>query len=173
MIGEHAFANCSSIVSLDIPDSVTEIGYGAFFCCKKLESISVGIKNKNYTSSNGVLYNKAKSEIIAFPACNRLSNFVLPKSVKKISYGAFAYCLRLKTVVVPDSVKEICYFSFYCCFNLKEFHSKIKNVNAILIDDISLLDCNFDKCILYVSESICTDYKHHPVFSQFKNTSFE
>lgn len=38
-IGERAFANCSLITSFSIPSQVTEIGYGAFNGCNRLDTI--------------------------------------------------------------------------------------------------------------------------------------
>ena len=59
-IGYSAFHGCTSLKSVTIPSSVTEIGEGAFYGCTGLKSITVDKNNKNYTSVEGVLFNKNK-----------------------------------------------------------------------------------------------------------------
>ena len=41
-IGEYAFRNCSSLTSVEVPDSVTSIGYEAFWYCSGLTSVVIG-----------------------------------------------------------------------------------------------------------------------------------
>ncbi|MBR7163260.1 MAG: leucine-rich repeat protein, partial [Clostridia bacterium] len=38
-IGSHAFYDCTSLISIDIPDSVTAIGRSAFSGCLNLKEI--------------------------------------------------------------------------------------------------------------------------------------
>ena len=40
-IGDYAFADCSSLTSLTIPNSITSIGYSAFSSCSSLTSITI------------------------------------------------------------------------------------------------------------------------------------
>jgi hypothetical protein len=41
-VGDHAFANRSSLTSMTIPDSVTSIGDAAFYYCFSLTSVTIG-----------------------------------------------------------------------------------------------------------------------------------
>ncbi|SDA20147.1 Leucine rich repeat-containing protein [Ruminococcus sp. YE71] len=60
-IGDGAFSGCCfNLTSITIPDSVESIGSGAFINCSALKKFTVGENNKNYSSYNGVLYNKDK-----------------------------------------------------------------------------------------------------------------
>ena len=68
-IGKFAFEDCESITSITIPDSVTFIDGWAFWFCKSLTNIIVDENNKNYSNdSNGVLFNKDKTELVRYPA---------------------------------------------------------------------------------------------------------
>jgi len=55
-IGPYAFAYCSKLKSVEIPDSVTSIGDGAFMSCSLLEKINVSASNLSYKDIEGVLY---------------------------------------------------------------------------------------------------------------------
>lgn len=93
VIGENSFA-FSEISDVEMPDSVTEIGQGAFQCCFELTAVRIG---------NGVR-NIGK---FSFDGCNGLSTVIISPSVKKIDAYAFFNCSNLISVVIPDSVTEI------------------------------------------------------------------
>jgi hypothetical protein len=63
-LGIYAFNDCSHLTSVTIPNSVTSIGEYAFLFSANLVSIEVGTSNPNYSSLNGVLYNKAQTELL-------------------------------------------------------------------------------------------------------------
>ena len=70
-IGDYTFWNCTSLTSITIPNSVTWIGGSAFYGCSSLIAIDIAADNEYYTSVNGVLFNKDKTELICYPAVKR------------------------------------------------------------------------------------------------------
>ena len=117
-IGDEAFRDCTSLTSITIPDSVTSIGYGAFSGCTSLTAIDVEIGNNNYTSVNGVLFNKGKTELICYPAGKTDKSYNIPDSVTSIGDGAFIDCTSLTSVTIPDSVTSIGWYAFSGCTSL-------------------------------------------------------
>ena len=117
-IGYDAFSNCTSLVSVIIPDSVTSIGYDAFEGCISLKSIEISDNNKNYSSVDGVLFNKDKSVLVIYPAGKTDSVYSIPNSVTSIGYGTFEDCTSLISVTIPDSVTSIDNKAFYNCTSL-------------------------------------------------------
>ena len=89
-IGDYAFFGCSSLTSITIPSSVTSISDSAFSNCGKLENIYVEEGNPKYTSIDGVLYNKDKTELIYYPNGKKDASFAIPSSITTIGNNAFS-----------------------------------------------------------------------------------
>jgi len=117
-IGEEAFLLCTNLTAITIPDSVTSIGDWAFDECTSLTSIEAGQGNINYTDINGVLFNKLKTTLVAYPAGKTGTNYTIPKGVIRIDQLAFGYCRGLTSITIPDSVTSIGEEAFWGCTDL-------------------------------------------------------
>lgn len=117
-IGSHAFYGCTNLTKITIPNSVTNIGSQAFYMCTKLTDIDVAAENPNYSSENGVLFNKDKTTLILYPIGKTETEYIIPNSVTNISSYAFAYCKNFSSVNIPDSVTTIDSYAFAYCSNL-------------------------------------------------------
>jgi hypothetical protein len=117
-IGKSAFAKCTNLTSITIPDSVTSIGWSPFAACNKLIDIKVGMGNVNYTDVNGVLFNEGQTLLIAYPAGKAETNYTIPDSVTSIGERTFMYCDSLTSVTIPDSVTSIGKKAFMYCDSL-------------------------------------------------------
>ena len=117
-IGKNAFYNCNGLTSVTIPSSVTTIGENAFLYCNGLTEINVNDNNKEYSSIDGVLYNKDVSELICYPCGMPLNSFSIPNSVTTIEGNAFAGCTGLTSVTMGNSVTTIGENAFHYCDNL-------------------------------------------------------
>jgi hypothetical protein len=105
VINNATFFGCSNLTSIAIPASVTLIGNRfTFRGCGNLTIINVDSSNPNYSSENGILYNKTKTEIIAFPSAS--GDIVIPSGVKVIGELAFQYT-NIVNIILPISVTTI------------------------------------------------------------------
>ena len=87
-IGDEAFANCTSLQGLTIPDTVTEIGSAAFYGCTALESLTVPDSVTKIES--GTFFN-----------CSALTDLTLGGKTTDIGDMAFGYCTSLDDYEVP------------------------------------------------------------------------
>lgn len=114
----NAFTGCEALTSIAIPDSVISVGLASFWKCESLTSISVAKDNPKYASENGVLFNKDKTELVAYPAGKSDAEYRIPESVTSIGYGAFNRCVSLTSITMGDRVTDIDAYAFYRCESL-------------------------------------------------------
>lgn len=93
-IGSYAFSKCSTLKSIDIPESVTSIGAYAFMNCSSLESIVI---------PDGV----TSIEKNTFQSCSALKSIVIPESVTTLGSDALSYCYCLTSIVIPKNMMSI------------------------------------------------------------------
>ena len=118
-IGANAFEGCSSLKEITIGSGLSDLGKYAFIGCGSLEKFIVSEKNRHFTSdAQGVLYNKAKSNLICCP-CQLAGSFTVPDSVITIGEQAFLNCRCLTDLTIPDSVTSIGFRGIYNCTQLK------------------------------------------------------
>ena len=136
----HAFGECESLKSLDISKNVKTLG-GYFYLSTYLQSINVDEENQFFSSENGVLFNKDKTRMIAYPigrtdkdysipdtteilsdyafsGCTSIISVTIPNSAKTLEYSVFENCSSLVSLEIPDSVTRIAPYVFRGCSNL-------------------------------------------------------
>ena len=135
-IGYAAFSECDGLVSVKIPDNVTKIGDSAFINCANLTKIDVTAGNKYYSSANGVLFNKDKSELICYPAGIKNVGYSIPDGVTVIRDRAFNKCISLNSITIPKSVQDIETYSFFGCTSLEAINVAGSNKNYADVNGI-------------------------------------
>jgi len=104
-IKNYTFKGCTGLTSVTIPESVTEIGWGAFKGCIGLTSMTIP---------------KSVTEIgrRTFESCTGLTSATIPESVTKIGDYAFKGCTSLTNVTIPEGVTHIDEEAFSDCPHL-------------------------------------------------------
>ena len=123
-IGERAFSYNSKNDSFTIPSTVTYIHPTAFSANSSLDYITVADGNENYSSLEGVLFNKTQTELITYPKFKGVTvisgevyssgPYTVPSTVEKIGDYAFSESYIVE-VNVPSNVKTIGAYAFYNC----------------------------------------------------------
>ena len=102
-IAESAFAKCTGLQNIFIPESVTIIGQNAFSL--GIAEIAVSEENPVFSSCDGVLFDKEQKILIEYPDCHPQTNYTIPDSVTEIAPCAFSDSRYLTALVIPDSVE--------------------------------------------------------------------
>ncbi len=104
-IENAAFYRCYSLKEIEIPASVTDIGEGAFFRTISLTRVNVDKKNPNYSDIDGVLFDKKQTILHTYPEGREQTRYEIPSTVTEISESAFGYrCRHLRELVIPSGV---------------------------------------------------------------------
>ena len=106
-IKDEAFRNCTNLTNIQLPYNLTEIGDDAFYDCTSL--INVQLPDT-----------LVKIGEHAFCGCTNLKNINIPNNIEKIEYGTFYDCLGLTNIIIPNSITHISSGAFNGCINLKE-----------------------------------------------------
>ena len=121
-IGQQAFKSCKKLISVEIPESVTKIGNGAFDY-SGLSSVNIPnsvtiIENDAFSSTQLTsirIPGNATQWERAFAGCSKLTTVIIESGIKKIEKGAFANCTGLTSVSIPNSVTVISESAFSSC----------------------------------------------------------
>ena len=137
-IHHDLFLDYPELINVTIPDSITNIDEYTFSNCIKLININVNKDNKNYTSENGILFNKDKTVLITCPP-GKKGAYVIPDNIIEISSLAFYNCTKLTNITIPESVTSIGNLAFSNCKNL----TNIKIPNSVTtIGDWAFCNCS-------------------------------
>jgi hypothetical protein len=106
-IGTNAFADCTTIIGIELPDSLVRVEFGAFSRCTGLLSIDLP-DSIQYLGNN------------VFSGCNNLKSVKLPAEIGSIGDSAFIDCESLESITIPDKVRVLGWYAFMDCTNLSE-----------------------------------------------------
>lgn len=151
-IGYRVFAD-SAVTSVTLPDNTTNVS-GLTFSGSALASVKVSENNPAFTSEDGVLFSKDKTELIFYPPKSERTEYIIPDGVKIVQSSAFYHCPNLTSVTIPDTITNVLDSAFSAnrypmyinytipykkmdnyiagrafgdCFNLKEIHVSENN----------------------------------------------
>jgi len=110
-IGADAFIGCRELTGIFFPQSLLYIeSYD--FNNEQLTDITVSELNTEYSSIDGVLFNKKMTELMEYPRNRDKTYYTIPDGIKHIKKNAFYGCKRLVNLVLPESLEIIGDFEF-------------------------------------------------------------
>lgn len=143
---EALYINDTLVASVNIPDSVTSIGY-AFYSCGSLTSITIP---DSVTSIDDW----------AFYGCSSLESVTIPNSVSYIGDWTFSHCRSLTSVTIPDSVTYIGEYAFYDCSTLTSvaIPDTVTSIGGSAFENCpSLTSVTIPDSVTYIGENVFND----------------
>ena len=152
VIGDRAFQNCVSLISVSLPDRVTSIGVRSFYNCEQLTTVSLGSGIKTLPD-------------YAFYNCFTLKTMTTSENLETIGNYVFRGCVSLEAFDLGN-VKSVGRYAFYCCYMLEE----IVLPNTL----VSIGDYAFRGCVavnsVVIPDSVVSIGKH--AFYQINEATF-
>ncbi|MBQ8687081.1 MAG: leucine-rich repeat protein [Ruminococcus sp.] len=108
-MGAYTFAECTSLKKVALPDSITEIPIGAFAYCTSLEQVTFGDRVVSIGDE-------------AFRSCTALTEIMLPDTMTEMGDFVFYMCTGLTKLEIPESLTALGAYSFTGCVGMESFH---------------------------------------------------
>ncbi len=160
-IRSFALYNCSKLTNVTIGSSVANIGMDAFSECAKLEAFVVNPDNNDFSSLDGVLFNKNGTILLQYP-CGKAGDYVIPDGAITIGNAAFFQCVELTGVSFPDSMNNIEQSAFQDCAGLTEviIPSNIAGIDSYAFSGTNLVRITIERNDTSIGNSAFTGYDH-------------
>lgn len=125
-ISDQAFMFCSGLTNVAIGDGVASVGSQVFIGCDSLVEITVDADNPDYSSTNGVLFNKAQSTLVQCPG-GKAGSYTIPAGVTSVGDHAFYMCGCLTDISIPSGVVAIGNSALEWCTGLTDIWVDVNN----------------------------------------------
>lgn len=161
-IGDGALKYNTSLISVEIPNSINAVGTNPFEFCLNLAQIIVSPDHPSLEVIDCVLFDKNEKRLITYPCAFVAAEYSIPQTTIEIGSNAFSWCDSLNSVMVPDSVVTIGDHAFSGCHSLA----------AITIPDsvITIGDNPFESCTKLTKITVSPD---HPTLATIDGVLFE
>ncbi len=124
VVGTKAFANCTKVKTMTVPESVSEFKAYAFYGCKALKTLVIpgedvvvstsafsactGLTSASFTGSGASIGTNA------FYKCYSMTSLDL-SGVSEIGFKAFPYCNGMRNLIVSGTISSVGDYAFYSC----------------------------------------------------------
>lgn len=156
-IAEGAFSQSPNLLSVELPETITQLQGWAFNGCLKLQKINI--------PSSVWLINTC-----AFQSCHELEEINLEEGLEVIWNNAFAFCEKLRNITLPSTVKEIGSNVFYG-IDLESLTCKPSEPPYAYGDLFAENMEQYNICELFVPAQSVEKYREAPVFKNFSKIS--
>lgn len=147
-ISANAFLNCT-FESVYIPVSVKYIAYTSFNGAYNIKNIFVQQGNENYISSNGILYNIDRTQLIRCPIAYA-ENVVVSDTVTSIVDYAFYKC-NVNNVIINETLTSIGSYSFAYCENINSINlNSVVEINTEAFYGSGLTEITIPETVTYI-----------------------
>lgn len=142
---ERAFD--SLIENITIDNNNLEIDK-LFYNIDSLKNINVNYDNPNYSSINGILFNKNNDSILLYPH-SRETTYVIPEGIINIGTYAFNSNPYITCITIPGSINIVKQSTFLGCSKLKTFIIKhgVIGIERVFITGNNTIEIQMPKTI--------------------------
>lgn len=155
-IKENAFKGLSKIETITINDSLEKIEKNPFINLPNLKEIKTTENTINFNSEKGVLYDKIKKELVAYPLNKKEKSYTILSGIEKIGENAFKNNTNIEEVTLTSFTKEIGKGAFENTENLKEIKNGVtlKKIDSQAFKNSGLKNINLSNILEYLGTNV-------------------
>ena len=105
-IDTNALKSCKGVTEIVIPKTIRFLKPGTLNSCQDLENIVISKDHPDFSSVDGVMFDKKGKTLLAVGA-GRKGDYQVPKTATAIGPYALSHCTNLKSIIIPSSVTDI------------------------------------------------------------------
>lgn len=182
-----ALDGCNSLRDISLPMRMDMLPMPELKDCPNLEAIRVSPLNEEYSSNDGILYNKDQTVLLdcpvgrkkavtmpesvvriakgAFYGCKDIPKLVFSPNLEAIEADAFGGCIRLHEMILPRSLRHIGKNAFFQCKRLRKLSIPAEVDEVPDLSGCSALD---EIRVSPANESLCS--KDGVLYDKYCNT---
>ena len=130
---KSSFKQFPSLKRLELPATIKKVDIAEI---ENLQEVVVDEGNTEFSTEDGVLFNKKKTVLLSFPRRRVVKEYLIPDGVEQIAEEAFRGQPYIEEIVFPDSTIAIEKRAFADCRSLREVHLG-KNIKKIGIESFA------------------------------------
>ncbi len=160
IIGYKAFKNCTSLLSISIPSSVSTISNSAFYGCSKLETLNLSngllnIGNESFNGCSNLLGISIPDTVVdigerAFKDCQNLTQISIGSGLTKLSNSIFVNCPKVKNLIISNSIVDVDdnLFGYYAGYTIFYYGTEDEYLNNKVYEHNAHF-ANLGNCFFY------------------------
>ena len=128
-----SFYHADNLKEIVIPASLKSFGFSwetpvnVFLYANSIEKFTVSKSNKKFSAKDGVLFNKNKTVLYAYPCAKSNKSYTIPKTVNRLISDSFTKCKNLKNLKITKNTKRMDFCNFKNCKIKNVYYSGSKN----------------------------------------------
>ena len=163
-----AFANCSFLIDVALPENIVRYEDGVFAECNNLDNVTIkASENALFVVDSNFVMTKDRKEIIEWlPIGTDVLHIVIPESAVTVHDYAFAGRYLYERITIPESIKKIGKYAFNRCFDL--IRTYVMSATPPEIDETTIDPLDLSLRSLYVPKGSKGNYRNANGWKKFE-----
>ena len=155
-LGNAAFSYCTALTKIEFGNGLSKLGIGTFAGCAKLKEIIIPEENEFFAMDDGCLYSADKAVLYLMLPTGDKDSYSMPATVTDIAAYAFWECENIKTIRLSSNLKTIPEYAFTNCISLTgiSIPYSVQSIGLMAFSGcVNLEDVSIPTSVTYIHET--------------------